>query len=93
VALVGPSCPVQQAGVPCPDRPWEGVVVAQDIAGREVSRTTTDAEGRFRIALLPGEYVLVTLTDGFLPAPATLTITVLAGQVSNAELLLDSGIR
>ena len=93
VALVGPSCPVQQAGVPCPDKLWEGVAAVEDLSGRQVTRTTTDAEGRFSIELPPGEYVLVTLTDGFLPAPANLTITVVADQVTHAELLLDSGIR
>jgi len=82
-----------EAGVPCPDKPWEGVVAVEDLSGRQVTRTTTDAEGRFSIELPPGEYVLVTLTDGFLPAPANLTITVVADQVTHAELLLDSGIR
>jgi hypothetical protein len=69
------------------------VVVAQDLTGREVARTTTDAEGRFAFVLPPGEYILVTLTEGLLPAPAELPVTVVAGKVAYAELLLDSGIR
>lgn len=93
VALVGPSCPVQQAGAPCPDQPWEGVVIVEDLSGRELTRTATDAGGRFAFTLPPGEYTLVTLTEGILPAPASLTVTVVAGQAIYAQLLLDSGIR
>ncbi len=93
VALIGPSCPVQRIDTPCPDKPWQGVVVAQDLAGHEVARTTTDADGGFTIALPPGDYVLVTLTTGVLPAPVTLAVTVKQNMMTEVELSLDSGIR
>jgi hypothetical protein len=93
VALIGPSCPVQQAGVPCPDKPWEGVVVVEDLAGREVTRTMSDAEGRFSIELPPGEYVLRTVIKGAVAAPVDAPVSVEAGQVAEVELRLDSGIR
>ena len=90
---MGPSCPVVQVNTPCPDRPWEGVVAVRDETGREITRTMTDAAGRFRFDLAPGDYILVTLTQGFLPSPATMSVTVVAGEVTEVQLLLDSGIR
>jgi hypothetical protein len=93
VALIGPTCPVQRIDSPCPDRPFEGVVVVRNAAGLEVARTMTDAQGRFSISLAPGRYVLTTLVTGVFPAPATQEVTVTAGQVIKVDLHLDSGIR
>jgi hypothetical protein len=93
VALVGPACPVIRVDTPCPDRPWLGTVVVRTASGREVARTDTDADGRFTLVLNPGDYVVVTLTTGILPAPASVDVTVLDGEIAQVVLLLDSGIR
>jgi len=93
VALVGPSCPVAREDDPCPDKPWPGVVVARTLSGTEVGRAATDNEGRFSIQLPPGNYRVVTLTTGIFPAPASVEVIVIAGQMTPVELLLDSGIR
>jgi len=84
---------VVRLDTPCPDRPWQGTVVAQTPSGAEVARTETDAEGRFTLVLQPGDYVVLTLTTGVFPSPASVGITIVAGQVTEIELLLDSGIR
>ena len=93
IALVGPSCPVIQQDTPCPDQPFEGEIAARTLAGVEVVRTRTNADGRFTLALPPGTYDVVSLTIGVLPAPASERVTVLAGQFTEIMLLLDSGIR
>jgi len=93
VALVGPSCPVVREGEPCPDKPWQGIVVARRASGAEAGRAKTDAEGRFVLQLPPGSYMVVTLTSGVFPAPASVQATVVAGQITQVELRLDSGIR
>jgi hypothetical protein len=93
VALVGPSCPVAREDEPCPDKPWPGVVVARTLSGVEAGRATTNAEGRFVIQVPPGTYNVVTLTSGIFPAPASVQARVIAGQMTQVELLLDSGIR
>jgi hypothetical protein len=93
VALVGPMCPVIREDSPCPDRPWQGTVVARTPSGAEIAHVDTDAEGRFALDLPPGDYVVVSLTTGILPAPASVEVTVVAGEVAEVELLLDSGIR
>jgi hypothetical protein len=92
-ALVGPTCPVEREDEPCPDRPWQGVVVAKILAGAEVGRTESNADGRFEMQLPPGEYELIAEPDGFLPAPISLYVTVLPDQVLEVVLMLDSGIR
>jgi hypothetical protein len=93
VALVGPACPVVRLDTPCPDKPWEGTVAVQTPLGAEVARVETDAAGRFRFDLAPGDYVVVSLTNGVFPSPASAEVTVVAGQVAEIQLLLDSGIR
>jgi hypothetical protein len=67
--------------------------VAQDLSGREVARTTTSSDGRFTIALSPGQYVLVTMTTGILPAPVSVPVTVQQSAFTEVQLSLDSGIR
>lgn len=65
----GPFCPVERADQPCPDRPAQvhlqairfppgfvGVPAPQ--SGRVVARFASGADGRFRVALPPGEYLL-----------------------------------
>ena len=93
VALAGPACPVEREDEPCPDRPWQGAVVAKTLAGAEVARTESNADGRFEMQLPPGEYELIAETEGFLPAPISLYVTVVEGHVKQVVLLLDSGIR
>jgi hypothetical protein len=93
VALVGPTCPVQRLDDACADKPWQGIVVARSLSGSDAGRAMTDAEGRFSIQLQPGTYLVVTLTSGVLPAPASAQITVVTGQMTQLELILDSGIR
>jgi hypothetical protein len=51
----------------------------------------SDQEGRFSFDLSPGQYMLVTHTEGILPAPTHLTVSVMPGQVTDVQLLLDSG--
>jgi hypothetical protein len=57
----GPTCPVvtDPPDPSCADRPVEGaVLVVTTLAGVEVDRTTSDAEGRFALSLPPGTYRL-----------------------------------
>ena len=57
---IGPICPVEQEGVPCPVPPdlYAGVqVVVESLAtGRLVAREALDAQGRYRMELPAGSY-------------------------------------
>lgn len=96
VVLVGPQCPVEVVGQPCPDRGAGNVSVTASAAsgdhptGKPVAQGTTDAHGSFRIALTPGEYV-VTASAGMSCKP--IETRVVAGRYVSIDILCDSGIR
>lgn len=95
---LGPQCPVEAAGRPCADRPTAGstVTVAKRLAddppaaGQVVARTTTDTDGRYRVDVAPGEYV-VTASAGM--SCELIDVRVQAGALSPVDLLCDTGIR
>ena len=92
-AIVGPRCPVELEGSPCPDTPWEGIVVATDTATKNTFTVRTDAEGRFRLPLAPGTYELAIRTDTSPPRVRPQTVTVPPGSFVDVILSVDSGIR
>jgi hypothetical protein len=60
--VAGPTCPVvtDPPDPSCADRPVENAeLVVTNLAGSEVARATSDADGAFAIALAPGAYRLV----------------------------------
>jgi hypothetical protein len=60
VTMVGPSCPVQPETTLCPDRPLANakLTVTVQRSATVVATGRSDADGRFRIPLAPGTYVL-----------------------------------
>ena len=66
VVHLGPQCPVVTQNQPCDDKPAAGVTVTVSeslpgeayVAGPAVASGTTGADGRFRIEVPPGEYVV-----------------------------------
>jgi hypothetical protein len=92
-ALAGPQCPVEVAGSPCPDRPWQGTVIATDVDTGDESSVETDADGRFRLALDPGTYDISIEADGDLPFAKPQRITVRAGGFTDVTVAVDTGIR
>ena len=91
--LIGPMCPVVQAGTPCPDRPYEATIAVRDEAGQPVTEFKSDAQGNFQVSLAPGTYTLAPLSpDGFTHAPEQV-ITVTAGAYALVTITYDSGLR
>ena len=93
IASIGPTCPVERLDSPCPDRPFQGVVVAKAPGGAEVARTTTDPQGAFSISLPPGQYQLTAVVAGSFPRAIPTDVNVVPGQFTTVHLRLDSGIR
>jgi hypothetical protein len=95
VALVGPTCPVERdpPDPECDDRPLAEATVRAQQGDRVVGETETDAQGRFRLPLAPGDYQLFT-SGGIAPfaVPAE-TARVVANRFTQVELQVDSGIR
>jgi hypothetical protein len=94
--LLGPQCPVEQAGSPCPDKPVAAEVqVFKSGSDDLVASTDSSENGRFRIDLEPGSYELLPVVDevGGLPFAKRVQVTVESGEYSEVALSLDSGIR
>ena len=94
VVTYGPTCPVEIAGSPCPDRPWSGVVRAVDLNGDPAGETTTGDRGTFQLDLPEGTYdVLAVVEGGGPPTAKPVRVTVTGGRYASVTLQVDSGIR
>jgi len=93
---IGPQCPVMEVGVPCPDRPYQAEIkVLEAVSGRVVATFESGVDGRFRVDLPPGRYVLdpgePLLVDE--PRAEKITIDVEAGGYTEVTVRFDSGVR
>jgi hypothetical protein len=98
VVVAGPVCPVETEppDPDCAPAPVEGaVLVVTDLAGNEVARATSDAEGRFAVELAPGAYHLVPQpVEGYMAAAEPIDVLVEAGAPpTEVALAYDTGIR
>lgn len=89
----GPTCPVEQAGQPCPPRPVSAEVDARDAAGSTVRSTNSDSSGRYSLSLPVGDYTLVVVTPSGFPRCPDTPVTVRAGAPTRADISCDTGIR
>ena len=94
VVMLGPACPVENINSPCPDRPFQGDVVATAADG-STTTTTTDDQGRFTIDLVPGTYTVVAVTsgNGVPPTPIPQNVVVRDRAYTQVTLEVDTGIR
>jgi hypothetical protein len=93
MVTAGPTCPVERPDQPCPPAPIAAPVVARTLGGRRIaSGRSAPRDGRFRIVLSPGRYVVTAETDGHPRCPAV-TVTVPFGHFAKADVACDSGIR
>ena len=72
------------------------LAIISTATGREVTRLKTGSDGRFRVALPPGEYRITSVQERpgrFLPRASEELVTVLSGQFAHIEIQFDSGIR
>jgi hypothetical protein len=93
--LLGPICPVEMEGSPCPDEPAGGVEVRAIRDGEAVAEATSDADGRFELLLEPGTYTLKAVIgpDGPGMFAKPVEVTVSSGGFVDVVVPVDSGIR
>ncbi len=94
--LIGPTCPVVGPNDPdCADKPYQATLTVLTVPGQKVIRFTTDANGKFRINLNPGDYVLYPESPNgmVLPVGQEQSFTVIIGSFTQLTVTYDSGIR
>ena len=91
---IGPLCPVEQEGSPCPDAPYSARITVT-VGGDPVEEGLSGTSGAFRIPLAPGDYTVVAgPVDGHGIASGTpMHVVVTSGAYTHVELSVDSGIR
>ena len=93
VVLLGPMCPVVRADDPCPDQPYEAWIEVRNASGEVVTGVRSDAEGRFRVGLRAGSYVLVPLSGNPFPSAGEQEVVVREGAYTDVVVSYDTGIR
>ena len=91
VVRKGPIMPVCRVGVPC-DAPAQ-VTLVFTRAGTVVARTRSDSQGRYRIAIPPGYYVVRTQPRIGFGAMRPVNVHVRAGHFDHLDFSIDTGIR
>lgn len=96
-ALISPTRPGPVRMGQGPDvKPYKTTLIISTASqGREVARVETDADGRFRVSLPPGEYKIGPSPGNarFLPRASEQFVEVLAGRFAHVTINFDSGIR
>jgi hypothetical protein len=93
IALRGPMCPVQSADDPCPDQPHQAGITIRNAGGSVVARLVTGVDGRFRVGLRPGHYVLEPESGHPFPVASEQEVDVTAGSYTDVGVSFDTGIR
>jgi len=96
---IGPLQPVQRQGEPEPTpgpevyAAWKIVIYTLDMR-QEVARVSIDDEGNYTIELRPGTYtVTAEQATGRGLSQATHTVGITAGQTTQQDIDIDTGIR
>jgi len=89
---IRPVRSVERKGVPN-QRPYQARITVLDPAGREVAVVDSDAEGKFRMALPPGTYVLRPESSGLYPRASEQRVEIGRDRVTRVEIVYDSGMR
>ena len=97
MVTIGPVCPVMiQYDPRCGDRPFQAALsVLSVVDGRELASVTANAEGRYRLPLAPGAYLLKPLSPPGRPLPTApqQRFEVRQGAYTRVDVRYDSGIR
>ena len=91
--LLGPMCPVVQQGQECPDQPYRATLTVRTRDGVQITQFQTDADGHFKVPLVPGEYILHPESPNGIPFAGDQSFIVETGNYTQLIVNYDSGIR
>ena len=91
---IGPQCPVEQMGSPCPDAPYAALITVTR-NGDAIDQARSRADGTFRMRLDPGTYSIVAgpIDGSSMPFGRQVEVVVERGELTHVDLSVDSGIR
>ena len=91
----GPMCPgpVQVGNSKCEDQPYQATIAILTINKQFISEVQTDINGKFKLALPPGNYLLHPLSETAYPHAADQTVIVYLNQFTLVNINYDTGIR
>jgi hypothetical protein len=94
-ALEGPMCPGPiPVGInPCPDQPYQAMIIILNSEQIEVAKTKSDKNGFFTIPLNPGTYTIHPHSGKPFPIARDQTVEVNAGQYTQVTIQYDTGMR
>ena len=90
--ILRPVSPVEWPGM-VNERPYQAPIGVADGAGRVVAEVRSGPDGRFRIVLEPGTYILHPASDAMYPQAPAQTVTVVKDRFTPVRIIYDSGIR
>ena len=91
--FLGPVCPLVTPGQECPNQPYQAMLTVNSAEGGRITQLSTDQQGRFRLALKPGKYILHPESSNGMPFAGEQAFTVEAGRFAQIFVKYDSGIR
>lgn len=93
--LLGPMSAVVSSEKSVPDKPYKADLKILSPEREEITQIKTDAEGKFKIVLEPGVYIISPVSRNPLrpPYPEEQTVTVKADQFTKVTVHFDTGIR
>ena len=91
--LIGPSCAAVQQGQACPSQPYQTMLTVEGSNGVMIRQVQTDAQGHFRIPLVPGQYILHPESPNGVPFASDQSFSVVTGQYTQVTVNYDGGIR
>jgi hypothetical protein len=86
-------CPVAQSGQECPDQPYQATLTVKSLDGLQIIQFQTDAQGRFLVSLVPGQYILHPESPDGIPFAEDQSFSVETGRYTQITVHYDSGIR
>jgi hypothetical protein len=93
--LLGPQCPVEKAGSPCPAEPFEADIRVVNQSGDLVTTAHAGQDGRFTVHVEPGSYVLKPQSPTSKPFPfgKDTPVSVRPHHFTEVTVTFDTGIR
>jgi hypothetical protein len=95
---IGPICPVEREGQPCPPPPEafaaRKVLVFDAHRSRLLETVSIDSQGLYRVSLKPGEYVVDINRIGIdFSKTVPRSIRIVSGETTTLDISIDTGIR